>query len=39
MGFLTSDRSRRDGRVTFVQLVTSIAWFIAFSVMGGILIA
>lgn len=39
MGFLTSDRARRDGRVTFVQLVTSIAGFIAFSVMGGILIA
>ena len=39
MGFLTSDRARRDGRVTVVQLLTSIAGFVAFSVMGGILIA
>ena len=39
MGFLTSDRARRDGRVTVVTLLTSIAGFVAFSVMGGILFA
>jgi membrane peptidoglycan carboxypeptidase len=39
MGFLTSDRARRDGRVTFVQLLTALAGFVAFSVMGGILLA
>lgn len=39
MGFLTSDRAQRDGRVTFVQLLTGIAGFIAFSVIGGVLLA
>lgn len=39
MGFLTADRARRDGRVTFVQLLTSLAGFIAFSIMGGVLLA
>ena len=39
MGLFTSERARRDGRVTFVQLVTSVAGFILFSVMGGVLLA
>ncbi len=39
MGLFTSERARRDGRVTIVQLVTSIAGFLLFSVMGGVLLA
>lgn len=39
MGLLTSERARRDGRVTFVQLVTSVVGFLLFSVMGGVLVA
>ncbi len=39
MGLLTADRARRDGRVTIVQFVTSLAGFLLFSVMGGVLIA
>jgi membrane peptidoglycan carboxypeptidase len=39
MGLFTSERARRDGRVTLVQLVTSVAGFVLFSVMGGVLIA
>jgi membrane peptidoglycan carboxypeptidase len=39
MGLFTSERARRDGRVTLVQLVTSVAGFLLFSVMGGVLIA
>ena len=39
MGLFTSERARRDGRVTVVQLVTSVAAFLLFSVMGGVLIA
>ncbi|NYI42535.1 penicillin-binding protein [Demequina lutea] len=39
MGLFTSERARRDGRVTFVQLVTSVAAFLLFSVMGGVLLA
>lgn len=39
MGLFTSERARRDGRVTLVQLVTSVAGFILFSVMGGVLLA
>ncbi|WP_291378400.1 penicillin-binding protein [Demequina sp.] len=39
MGLFTSDRARRDGRVTIVQFVTSLAGFLLFSVMGGVLVA
>lgn len=39
MGLFTSDRARRDGRVTIVQFVTSLAGFLLFSVMGGVLLA
>ncbi len=39
MGLFTSERARRDGRVTIVQLVTSVAGFLLFSVMGGVLLA
>ena len=39
MGLFTSERARRDGRVTLVQLVTSVAGFVLFSVMGGVLLA
>ena len=39
MGLLTADRARRDGRVTIVQFVTSLAGFLLFSVMGGVLVA
>ena len=39
MGLFTSERARRDGRVTFVQLVTGVAGFLLFSVMGGVLLA
>lgn len=39
MGLFTADRARRDGRVTFLQLVTSVLGFLLFSVMGGVLIA
>lgn len=39
MGLFTADRARRDGRVTLLQLVTSLLGFMLFSVMGGVLIA
>lgn len=39
MGFLSADRARRSGRVTVVQLLTSVAGFVAVSVLGGILVA
>lgn len=39
MGLFTSDRARRDGRVTLVQLLTGLLLFVAFSVMGGFLVA
>ncbi|WP_430867859.1 penicillin-binding protein [Demequina aurantiaca] len=39
MGLFTSDRARQDGRVTVVQLLTGLLLFVAFSVMGGFLIA
>lgn len=39
MGLFTSERARRDGRVTVIQLVGSLAGFLLFSVMGGVLIA
>ncbi|WP_291382553.1 penicillin-binding protein [Demequina sp.] len=39
MGLFTADRARRDGRVTIVQFVTSLAGFLLFSVMGGVLVA
>lgn len=39
MGLFTSERARRDGRVTIVQLVTSVVGFLLFSVMGGVLLA
>jgi len=39
MGLFTADRARRDGRVTIVQFVTSLAGFLLFSVMGGVLLA
>lgn len=39
MGLFTSDRARRDGRVTVVQLFTGLLLFVAFSVMGGFLLA
>ncbi len=39
MGLFTSDRARQDGRVTLVQLLTGLLLFVAFSVMGGFLIA
>jgi hypothetical protein len=39
MGLFTSERARRDGKVTIVQLVTSVAGFLLFSVMGGVLLA
>lgn len=39
MGLFTSDRARRDGRVTVVQLLTGLMLFVAFSVMGGFLVA
>jgi membrane peptidoglycan carboxypeptidase len=39
MGFFTSERARRDGRVTIVQLVTAMMMFVAFSIIGGFLVA
>ena len=39
MGLFTADRARRDGRVTIVQLVTAVAGFLAFSIVGGVLVA
>lgn len=39
MGFFTSDHARRDGRVTAVQLVSALMMFIAFSIIGGFLLA
>ncbi|MCB2413212.1 transglycosylase domain-containing protein [Demequina sp. TTPB684] len=39
MGLFTADRARRDGRVTIVQFVTSLAGFLLFSIMGGVLVA
>ena len=39
MGLFTAERVRRDGRVTVVELVTSVAGFLLFSVMGGVLLA
>ncbi|WP_062077080.1 transglycosylase domain-containing protein [Demequina globuliformis] len=39
MGFFTSDDARRDGRVTVVQLASALVAFVAFSVIGGFLIA
>ncbi|MDN4480689.1 transglycosylase domain-containing protein [Demequina muriae] len=39
MGILSSSRARRDGQVTLVQLLAALLMFIAFSVIGGFLIA
>lgn len=39
MGLFTADRARRDGRVTIVQLVTAVAGFLVFSIVGGVLVA
>ena len=39
MGLFTAERARRDGRVTVVELVTSVAGFLLFAVMGGVLLA
>lgn len=39
MGLFTADRARRDGRVTIVQFVTSLAGFLLLSIMGGVLVA
>ncbi len=39
MGLFTADRAHRDGRVTIIQFVTSLAGFLLFSVMGGVLVA
>jgi len=39
MGLFTAERARRDGRVTAVELVTAVAGFLLFSVMGGVLLA
>ncbi len=39
MGFLSSSGVRRDGRVTAVQLLSALFMFVAFSVIGGFLLA
>lgn len=39
MGFFTSERARRDGHVTVTQLLGAVLMFVAFSVIGGFLIA
>lgn len=39
MGFFTAERARRDGRVTVVQLASALMMFVAFSIIGGFLIA
>lgn len=39
MGMFTSDRARRDGRVTVVQLFAALMSFVVLSVMGGFLLA
>jgi membrane peptidoglycan carboxypeptidase len=39
MGLFTADRARRDGRVTFIQLLTGLLLFVVFSVVGGFLVA
>lgn len=39
MGFLTSSGARRDGQVTAVQLLSALLAFVAFSVIGGFLLA
>lgn len=39
MGFLTSSGVRRDGQVTAVQLLSALLAFVAFSVIGGFLLA
>lgn len=39
MGLFTSARAQRRGRVTFLQLVSSLAGFLLFSVLAGVLLA
>ncbi|PKQ27344.1 MAG: glycosyl transferase family 51 [Actinobacteria bacterium HGW-Actinobacteria-4] len=39
MGLFRSERARRDGRVTVPQLLSSLMMFVAFSIIGGFLIA
>ena len=39
MGLFVSERARRDGRVTVVQLLGAIVAFVVLSVIGGVLLA